>query len=139
MPLPFRRAPQIAALGLLCFAGLAAAAPAADAPVRIPLDAMNGSGESGVTILTPQGGKTLVELQMKGGKGDPQPAHFHTGTCDKYAPRPLYPLRSVVKGESVTTLDVPIDKLIAGDLVVNVHKSFDDIATIASCAVAKPK
>jgi hypothetical protein len=118
---------------------VASAARAADGPVRIPLDAMNGTGESGVAILTPQGAKTVVELQMKGGSGDPQPAHFHTGNCEKYAPRPLYPLRSVVKRTSTTTLDIPIEKLIAGDLVINVHKSFDDIATIASCAVAKPK
>jgi hypothetical protein len=110
---------------------------AADDAVRIPLTAMNGSGESGVAILTPRGGKTLVQLQVHGGHGDPQPAHFHTGTCDKYAPRPLYMLAAVVKGESTTTVDVPIEKLMAGDLVVNVHKSFDDIATIASCAVAK--
>jgi hypothetical protein len=139
VPLRLPRAPRFTVLGLLCFAALSASAPAADAPVRIPLDAMNRSGESGVAILTPQGSKTQVELQMKGGSGDPQPAHFHTGTCDNYAPRPLYPLRSVVKGGSTTTLDVPIDKLIGGDLVINVHKSFDDIATIASCAVAKPK
>jgi hypothetical protein len=123
----------------LCFAAFTASASAADAPVRIPLDAINGSGESGVAILTAQGAKTVVELQLKGGSGDPQPAHFHTGTCDKYAPRPLYPLKAVVKGGSVTTLDVPIEKLIAGDLVLNVHKSFDDIATIATCAIAKPR
>lgn len=139
MPFPCHRAPRVLALGLLLTTSLAAAATAADGPVRIPLEAMNGSGETGVAILTPQGAKTVVELQMKGGPGDPQPAHFHTGTCDKYAPRPLYPLRSVVKGGSTTTLDVPIEKLTAGDLVVNVHKSFDDIATIASCAIAKPK
>ena len=129
---------RIAALAAVCAAAPLVAA-AADGPVRIPLDAMNGTGESGVAILTPQGAKTKVELQMKGGPGDPQPAHFHTGTCDKYTPRPLYPLRAVVKGGSTTTLDVPIEKLIAGDLVVNVHKSFDDIATVASCAVAKPR
>jgi len=117
----------------------AAFASAADGPVRIPLDAIAGSGETGVAILTPQGAKTLVELQMKGGPGDPQPAHFHNGTCDKYTPRPLYPLRSVVKGGSTTTLDVPIEKLIAGDLVINVHKSLDDIATVNSCAIAKPR
>ncbi len=139
MLLPRRRAPHSIAAGLLCFAALTAPAPAADGPVRIPLEAINGSGESGVAILTAQGAKTVVELQLKGGSGDPQPAHFHTGTCEKYAPRPLYPLRAVVKGGSVTTLEVPIDKLIAGDLVINVHKSFDDIATIGSCAIAKPK
>lgn len=111
---------------------------AADGAVRIPLAAMGGSGETGVAILTPQGGKTVVELQLKGAPADPQPAHFHTGTCEKYAPRPLYPLRSVVKGGSMTTLDVPIEKLVAGDMVINVHKSLDDIATINSCAVSKP-
>lgn len=110
---------------------------AADDAIRIPLAAMNGSGESGVAILTPRGSKTLVQLQVHGGPGDPQPAHFHTGTCDNYAPRPLYMLAAVVKGESTTTVDVPIEKLTAGNLVVNVHKSFDDIATVASCAVAK--
>jgi len=120
---------------LLVTAGLVPAA--ADDSIRIPLAAMNGSNESGVAILTPRGSKTLVQLQVHGGSGDPQPAHFHTGSCDKYAPRPLYMLAAVVKGESATTVDVPIEKLTSGDLVVNVHKSFDDIATIASCAVAK--
>ncbi|HEY0384331.1 MAG TPA: hypothetical protein VGC72_19245 [Candidatus Elarobacter sp.] len=125
-----------ALLGLLLAAATLVPASADDA-VRIPLGAMNGSGESGVAILTPRGSKTLVQLQLRGGAGDPQPTHFHTGTCDKYGPRPLYMLAAVVKGESTTTLDVPIEKLLAGDLVINVHKSFDDIATIASCAVAK--
>jgi len=139
MPLGLRRVPRIAAVVLLCAGFGAPAAYAADPSVKIALDAMAGSGESGVAVLTAQGAKTLVELQMKGGSGDPQPAHFHAGTCEKYGPRPLYPLHSVVKGTSTTTLDIPIEKLTAGDLVINVHKSFDDIATIASCAVAKPK
>ena len=126
-----------AALLALLLAGTSRAPATADDAVRIPLASMNGSGESGVAILTPRGSKTLVQLQLHGGPGDPQPTHFHTGTCDKYGPRPLYMLAPVVKGESTTTLDMPINKLTAGDLVINVHKSFDDIATIASCAVAK--
>jgi hypothetical protein len=136
--MPFRRA-RIVALVVFTVGLSAANARAADAPVRIPLEAIGGSGESGVAILTAQGAKTVVELQMKGGSGDPQPAHFHNGTCEKYTPRPLYPLRSVVKGTSTTTLEVPIEKLIAGDLVINVHKSLDDIATVNSCAIAKPR
>jgi hypothetical protein len=127
------------ALLVIALAGFHAAAASAAGPVRIPLDAMGNSGESGVAILTASGSKTIVELQMKGGPGDPQPAHFHTGTCDSYGPRPLYMLRSVVHGTSTTTLDIPIEKLTAGDLVVNVHKSFDDIATVVSCSVAKPR
>ena len=133
------RASRTAALVLVLAGSHAMAASAAGAPVRIPLDTMNNSGESGVAILTADGAKTIVELQMKGGSGDPQPAHFHTGTCDNYGPRPLYPLRAVVHGASTTTLDVPIEKLTGGDLVLNVHRSFDDIATIVSCAIAKPR
>jgi hypothetical protein len=129
-------APGAALLALLLVSAALLPAAAEEA-IRVPLVAMNGSGESGVAILTPRGGKTVVQLQVHGGSGDPQPAHFHTGTCDKYAPRPLYMLAAVVKGESTTTVDVPIEKLTAGDLVVNVHKSFNDIATIASCAAAK--
>ncbi|MDB5040677.1 MAG: hypothetical protein JWN27_1403 [Candidatus Eremiobacteraeota bacterium] len=134
--MPFVRSFALLSVVLLA-ASAAPVSAAADGPVEIHLNAMNGSGESGTAILTPQGAKTIVELKMTGAPGDPQPAHFHSGTCESYAPRPLYPLRAVVKGGTTTTLDVPIDKLLAGDLVINVHKSFDDIATVVSCTVAK--
>jgi hypothetical protein len=133
--MPFVRA--CALLSVVLLAASAAPVSAADTPVEIHLNAMNGSGESGIAILTSQGAKTIVELKMSGAPADPQPAHFHSGTCDNYGPRPLYPLRAVVKGGTTTTLDVPIEKLLAGDLVINVHKSFDDIATVVSCTVAK--
>ncbi|MDB5040510.1 MAG: hypothetical protein JWN27_1236 [Candidatus Eremiobacteraeota bacterium] len=133
--MPFVRACALWSVVLL--GASAAPVSAADAPVEIHLNAMNGSGESGIAILTSQGAKTIVELKMSGAPADPQPAHFHSGTCDNYGPRPLYPLRAVVKGGTTTTLDVPIEKLLAGDLVINVHKSFDDIATVVSCTVAK--
>ena len=108
-----------------------------DAPVKIDLGPMNGSGESGVAILTPQGSKTLVELHLKGGSGDPQPAHFHLGTCEKYNPHHEYNLEGVIEGKSSTTLDAPLAKLVGGDMVINVHKSGTDIATISSCAIIK--
>jgi hypothetical protein len=133
--MPFVRAFALLSVALLAASGTPVSA--ADAPVEIHLNAMNGSGESGIAILTPQGAKTMVELKMSGAPADPQPAHFHSGTCENYGPRPLYPLRAVVKGGTTTTLDVPMEKLLAGDLVINVHKSFDDIATVVSCTVAK--
>ena len=122
--------------------GVAAAAVpgAADSgqTVVIQMAALNGSGESGTTTLRAQGNKTVVTIKLSGGSGVEQPAHFHVGTCDKYQPRPLYPLEDVVNGASTTTLDIPIDKLIGGDLIVNVHKSYADIATQAACGVSKP-
>lgn len=119
---------------------LSAAVPAyADGgkTVVVQLGALNGSGESGTATLKSLGAKTLVTIRLSNGGDTEQPAHFHTGTCDKYAPRPLHPLNDVVNGKSETTLNVPIDKLTGGDLIVNVHKSYADIATQASCGVAK--
>ena len=45
---------RVGALLVCCAAFGGAAVSAAEGPVRIPLDAMNGSGETGVAILTPR-------------------------------------------------------------------------------------
>jgi hypothetical protein len=106
--------------------------------IVIKMDGMNGSGESGTATLKPNGNKTVVIIKLSGGSSVEQPAHFHSGTCDHYEPRPLYGLNDVVNGASTSTVNQPIDKLTAGNLIINVHKSYDDIATQTSCGVSKP-
>jgi len=118
--------------------GLAGKGLADPQTIVVQLNALNGSGESGTATLRGQGNKTTITLKLVNGSGIEQPAHFHVGTCDKYQPRPLYPLDDVVDGKSTTTLDIPIDKLAGGDLIINVHKSYADIATQAACGVSKP-
>jgi hypothetical protein len=118
-----------------------AASPAVRADsgtVVVKMEGTNGSGESGTATLTPNGNKTVVVIKLSGGSSVEQPAHFHTGTCDHYEPRPLYGLNDVVKGQSTSTVNQPIDKLTGGNLIINVHKSYDDIATQVSCGVSKP-
>jgi hypothetical protein len=110
-------------------------AGAADNSVKIKLGAMNGSTESGTATLIPKGDKTVVVIDVANGTKDPQPAHFHLGTCDKYNPHHEYNLAAVVDGKSSTTLDATLDKLIGGDMVINVHKSATEVAIINSCAV----
>jgi Cu/Zn superoxide dismutase len=105
--------------------------------VHIKLDAMNGSGETGIATLTPKNDKTEIVVVMTPASKDPQPAHFHEGTCEKYAPKPKYQLNSIVDGKSMTLVDARIAKLANGEMVINVHKSLAEIATISSCAVAK--
>jgi hypothetical protein len=129
--------PRLIALTVAVFVMPAQPVIAADETVEVHLDGQAGSNEPGVVVLTAKGEKTLVVVHMKNPPGEPQPAHFHTGTCANYTPRPLYPLKSVVHGESTTLLDVPIAKLTGGDLVVNVHKSFEEVAVVASCGVSK--
>jgi hypothetical protein len=112
-------------------------AGAADNSVKIKLAAMNGSTEDGTATLIPKGDKTVVVIDVANGTKDPQPAHFHLGTCEKYNPHHEYNLSGVVDGKSTTTLDASVDKLTHGDMVINVHKSAVDIATVSSCAVVK--
>ncbi|MBD5657194.1 MAG: hypothetical protein IAI50_18740 [Candidatus Eremiobacteraeota bacterium] len=98
--------------------------------------AQNGSGETGtVSLASAVAGKgTTVTIALKGAPADAQPAHIHTGSCAKLDPSPKYPLKSVTDGKSMTTVDVPMDKLIAGGFAVNVHKSTSDIKTYVACA-----
>ena len=112
-------------------------AGAADPSVKIKLAAMNGSGESGTATLIPKGEKTVVVLELANAPKEPQPAHFHLGTCDKYNPHHEFNLEGVTDGKSTTTLDAPLAKLTTGEMVINVHKSGTDIATISSCAIVK--
>lgn len=136
----FRASHRAASFAVACGIGLLLAAPragtAAPDHLQVVMNAIGGSSQHGTATLQAEGSKTRVTLKLTGGPADPQPSHFHTGTCEKYAPRPLYMLQSVVNGESSTTLDVPIDKLVNGDLVINVHRSLTDMATVTACGVS---
>jgi hypothetical protein len=132
---------RLAAVSIGCVFGLvlggAHAGGAAPEQYQIALGEMGHSAEHGTATLQAEGGKTRVTIKVSGGPADPQPTHFHTGTCQNYGPRPLYMLQSIVNGESVTTLDVPIAQLVKGDLVINVHRSLTDIATVTACGVSR--
>jgi hypothetical protein len=101
--------------------------------LKIPMKALNNSGEDGFATLreTPNG--LVVTIHIKNAKG-PQPAHIHKGTCAKLDPKPEEALHNVVNGMSVTTVPgVTIAKLLATKHAINVHKSLTDIPTYVSC------
>jgi hypothetical protein len=103
------------------------------ASLKIPMKALNGSGENGMATLrdTPKG--LVVTIHIKNAKG-PQPAHIHKGTCAKLDPAPQYVLHNVVNGMSITTVPkVTVSELLATKHAVNVHKSLTDIPTYVSC------
>lgn len=116
----------------------AAAAPASQRSVVVTLGAMNGSGESGTATFTEQGDKTLVVVGVSNAPAQRQPSHLHAGSCDDYTPRPAYPLADVVNGTSRTLLPQRFDVIVSGKYILNIHKSYDDIATQAACGAVKP-
>lgn len=123
-------------LAVFFLAGLATAA-SAERTVTVKVNAMNGSGESGTATFTADGDKTVIAVDLQNAPKVRQPSHLHDGTCEDYSPAPAYPLNDLVDGKSRTVINEKFDRIVSGRYIINVHKSYDDIATQAACSVVK--
>ncbi len=102
--------------------------------ITIALHSQNGSGENGKAILTSEGAKTKVFVEVEHApKGIAQPAHIHAGICSKLNPMPAWKLKPLKGGRSITVVPVSLDKLTHGRYAINVHKSFKEIKHYVSC------
>lgn len=100
----------------------------------------NNSGEVGTVSLTPAGpNKTRVVIDLRSFPGNPQPAHIHRGkACDAVDSKPAFSLHDVVSsgshlGHSDTMVNYPIDRLLSGNYVVDVHTSDRDSTHDVAC------
>lgn len=115
---------------------LAQEATAGDA--KVILKSVNDSGVVGVASLTAMEGRTVVQIQMDGAMGD-HPTHIHQGSCDDLDPNPEFPLTNVqlasagLTGISDTTIDEPLQDLLATEHLILVHRSAKDIGTYIAC------
>jgi hypothetical protein len=110
-------------------------------PMQIHLVAQNNSGETGTATLMDGEDGLIVKVTMTPASDADQPAHIHTGTCDKLDPKPKYPLKAIHAGTSETTIPkVTIADLEKTPFAINVHKSTTDIPTYVSCGnIVAPK
>jgi hypothetical protein len=113
--------------------------------ITIALNEYKGSGVSGWATLTANGKGVDVKMAVTGAAvtGN-QPTHIHTGTCDNFDPSPTYPLSTFVldplTADGVSSTNVPnvsLDQLLAGDYVILVHKSPDELTTYFVCGDIK--
>jgi hypothetical protein len=113
--------------------------------ITIALNEYKGSGVSGWATLTQDGSDLHVQMAVQGAAvtGN-QPTHIHNGTCSDFDPNPLYPLTTFVldplssDGVSESTVaDVSLDDLLAGDYVILVHKSPEELTTYFICGEIK--
>ncbi len=109
--------------------------------LQIKLLPLNNSGESGTATLMDGEKGLIVKLHMTPAAEADQPAHIHKGTCEKLDPKPTYPLKTLSKGESETTVpDVTIAMLEKAPFAINVHKSTTELPVYVSCGnVVAPK
>jgi hypothetical protein len=107
--------------------------------IEVPLEAQNGSAESGNATLTAVGDQTRVVLDIQSRSATPvaprQPAHIHKGSCEKLDSTPAYGLNDVKAGKSTSTVDVKLDDLINETVVINVHESAENVERYVACGI----
>lgn len=120
---------------ILLLAGLLAdVAVALDNAISVRLDAQSNSGQTGTAILTPDGDKTKVVIELSNvPAGVAQPAHIHRGSCDDLDKAPKWSLKAVTDGRSVTVIPVPLNALLKERMAINIHKSAIETQIYVAC------
>lgn len=129
-----RRAPLAVKLSAVLLIVIALAACGSEEARTFQLETLSNSGVTGTAALTDLGdGSTRVVIDVEPAGHLNMPAHIHAGTCVELVPQPLYPLETVVDGASETVVPRSLSELLAGDLALNLHVSFDEMGTYAAC------
>jgi hypothetical protein len=119
---------------LLVSLGCGGGSSAEPAGLKFELHEQNGSTQSGTATLIPlDDGKTRIVMELSNPPKAPQPAHVHPGPCDDLGP-PVAPLSNVVGGKAETVVEMSLDELRTGRLVVHAHKSAREYETSVACA-----
>lgn len=130
------RLAAVAAALVLATSSLAfAAGMGSMGPTKFTLHPQNHSGETGEVTMTQDGDNVVVNVTTTNGPADTaQPIHIHQGTCDALNPKPQYPLTTLQKGTSTTTLkNMTLAQLETGGFAINVHHSTADVPTYYAC------
>ncbi len=107
-------------------------AQTADTPdhLTIRLRDAGDTGVSGKATLRTGDGVTTVGLRLTGAE-DAYPAHLHEGTCDEFEAMPGFPLADAEPGRTTrTVLDIPLEELLAGGYVINIHHPAMDLDSL---------
>jgi hypothetical protein len=100
----------------------------------LQLREQNGSAQSGTATLTAvDDDRTRISVEVSNPPQAPQPSHVHPGSCDDLGP-PVAPLSNVVAGRAETVVDLSLEELRTGELVVHAHKSAQEYDTSVACA-----
>jgi hypothetical protein len=107
--------------GIFGFARAAAAQSAAS--VTAELEEENDSGITGTAVLTPDGERTLVVIELVGAEEGVE-GHMFDSTCDDHgAATVFYDFDPVdADGRSETVVDAPFSDLTTGDYWIHLHE-----------------
>ena len=101
----------------------------------IELAAQSGSRQSGTATLTPIGKSTNVVIELSNSRGEPQPAHIHSGTCERLGGI-AYQLHEVEGGSSQTRVQASLGFLSGASdaaFAVDVHEAAGELDSNVAC------
>ena len=102
--------------------GLQASAPLwVEAVVRIDLEAMNNSGQTGTATLTSRGGDTTTVV-VEATAGISEKNHIHTGQCGDTLGGVDHGLTDTNGGATTTVVSASLSSLQDGDHAINLHE-----------------
>jgi hypothetical protein len=102
--------------------------------LEVELVEQASSGQEGTATFTSLGGdRTRIVLELTNPPEIPQPAHVHSGSCDDLGD-PVAALTDVTDGRSETDVEMSLDELAQGDLVIHAHQSEAEFDVSVACA-----
>lgn len=102
--------------------------------IVVPFEELNDSGIDGTATFYDLGDATLVAIDVEGVGGN-HPAHIHVGDCEEIEPEPFEPVTIVDEsGEALALLLTPLEELIEGDYVIDLHLSPNELGVLIACA-----
>ncbi len=128
-------AAAVAILVAVGVVGLAAPAAAQDGnTVTVQLKAENDSGVTGTAVLTADGDKTTITVDLTGAKKGYE-GHVFDSTCDNHRDATVfYPIDAVDEdGHSETEIDAPLSDLTTGKFHVHMHRPAGDRGVGVAC------
>lgn len=96
------------------------------------LSPTEGDGQVGTASFVSDGETTTIEVSIAPMASEAQPMHIHAGICTDVGPV-LHALENVVRGSSSTIIQSPLEEILEGGALVNVHASYTDASTYTAC------
>lgn len=102
--------------------------------IEVAMGEQNGSGQVGTAVLRESGDKTVVTISVEPSPtGATQPAHIHKPQDCATPGGVEFPLKDVVNGRSVTTVNAKLSDILSQARLVHIHKSKTEASIYTSC------
>ncbi len=100
--------------------------------VVIHLSPTDGEGQIGTATFNSESDITTVNVSIDPSSNEAQPIHIHSGICTEVGPV-LHALENVVKGNSVSVIELSLEEILKNGALVNVHESYSNASNYTAC------